>query len=338
MVKKIKGAKVKEEKRTRKYTKIIQKPENNINNIIKDNSIYIQAYLDKLVSNINRHDNLTYEYAIMNDSEQMFKKEEQNDDSIVKSIKLVFDTINFHNFDENDEENNEGNLYKDTFDNNQNNNNTNDNSSQNILDFLINMKNLMNNYLSILNNNKDKINMNDEKVTKIINVLENIINLIAKIYDILSQQNVDKNDLISSDDFLESVFHPSSTNKTKYNSFSEELKKEICQAKKVFPSSILSQITFIPKKNANNWMKNGCSRKKGCGKKKILLPLRKQLGEFLMKEKTNNGRKYSRTEIKKLVNLLGQKLINEGTINKYEFDKFTISNSWIKNLLREYNI
>ena len=145
MVKEIKGTKVKEEKRTRKYTKIIQKPENNINNIIKDNSVFIQAYLDKLVSNINRHDNLTYEYAIMNDSEQMFKKEEQNDDSIVKSIKLVFDTINFHNFDENDEENNEGNLYKDTFDNNQNNNNTNDNSSQNILDFLINMKNLMNN-------------------------------------------------------------------------------------------------------------------------------------------------------------------------------------------------
>ena len=31
MVKEIKGTKVKEEKRTRKYTKIIQKPENNIN-------------------------------------------------------------------------------------------------------------------------------------------------------------------------------------------------------------------------------------------------------------------------------------------------------------------
>ena len=44
------------------------------------------------------------------------------------------------------------------------------------------------------------------------------------------------------------------------------------------------------KKNVNNWIKNGVKRKKGYQKKKILLPLRIKVGNFLQKEKAKGIR------------------------------------------------
>jgi hypothetical protein len=64
--------------------------------------------------------------------------------------------------------------------------------------------------------------------------------------------------------------------------------------------------------------------------KKILLPLRKDIGLFLKKEMEN--------EIKAIVRKKGIDLINSGLINEKEFNEFTISFSWIKQLLKEYKI
>ena len=58
---------------------------------------------------------------------------------------------------------------------------------------------------------------------------------------------------------------------------------------------------------------------------------------YLKKEK-ENGKKYKRFEIKEIVRKKGIELINKGFIDKKEFNKFTISFSWIKQLLKEYNI
>ena len=91
------------------------------------------------------------------------------------------------------------------------------------------------------------------------------------------------------------------------------------------------------KKNVNNWIKNGVKRKKGCGKKKILLPLRIKVGNFLQKEKAK-GIKYNKLEIKEIVKKMGIKLIETGEISEEEFKKFIISDSWIKKLVKEFEI
>ena len=104
MVKSIKAAKGIQEncdKSKRKYAKIKQKPENNINFIIKNNISFIKTFLDKLVgsnerntinNNINANDSNSS--GISDDIDIVNENENQSEVDLIKNIQLIFGIFN----------------------------------------------------------------------------------------------------------------------------------------------------------------------------------------------------------------------------------------------------
>ena len=105
--------KVKENKSKRKYVQIIQKPENNINNIIKDNLFFIQKYLNKMVSSnecniVNKGANTTDSNNFLSEINHDFfakeqEQEQKQEEDICKNIKLIFGIFNAEETETKDE-------------------------------------------------------------------------------------------------------------------------------------------------------------------------------------------------------------------------------------------
>lgn len=110
-----------------------------------------------------------------------------------------------------------------------------------------------------------------EKKVKIIENLNELISLFSILKISLGEENYKM--IKNREDFnfyFSKLFEPETDIKKKYTIIPESIKRELIEAKnkKIFSTSDLSEITYIPKKNINNWIKKGAKRKKGCGKKK----------------------------------------------------------------------
>ena len=351
----IKNKNPKQDKQSkRKYIIITQAPENNINYIIQECFSIIQNYLNKLLcikEKINIEDQDNQAGILLNEGGEkdaedktIIKPEISNDDEIKKSIIKIFcPKTNKDESEENIYNKNEcggSNLIK--TDNPSHNSNgefsfKKIDNKMNIIDYLNKNIFLMEKYQEKISNqtiNGYLVDL-DEIRSKISEIIACLNSLLTTLNDIFKSQSKSSN--ICAEYFFKNIYRQQNENKRKYNKETEELKQEVINARKIFTPKELSQITFIPKKNVNNWIKNGVKRKVGCGKKKMLLPLRQEVGLYLKKEK-EKGKKYKRFEIKEIVRKKGIELINNGIIDKKEFTKFTISFSWIKQLLKEYNI
>ena len=351
----IKNKNPKQDKQSkRKYIIITQAPENNINYIIQECFSIIQNYLNNLLCinekiNIEEKDNqagILLNNGGEKDAEDkaIIKPEISNDDEIKKSIiKIFFPKTNKDESEENIYNKNEcggSNLIE--IDNPSHNSNgefsfKKIDNKMNIIDYLNKNIFLMEKYQEKISNqaiNGYLVDLNEIR-RKIAEIIACLNTLLTTLNDIFKSQSKSSN--VCAEYFFKNIYRQQNENKRKYNKETEELKQEVINARKIFTPKELSQITFIPKKNVNNWIKNGVKRKVGCGKKKMLLPLRQEVGLYLKKEK-EKGKKYKRFEIKEIVRKKGIELINNGLIDKNEFNKFTISFSWIKQLLKEYNI
>lgn len=342
----------------RNYIIITQAPENNINYIIQECFSIIQNYLNNILSinektNIEDKDNQVG--LLLNDADgeekdgedkTIPKPELSNDDEIKKSIIKIFcPKTNKDETEENIGNKNEcGGSNSSESDNASNTSNALFNfkkidNKMNIIDYLNQNIFLMEKYQEkissqTINGYLDNLNINDIS-NKIAEIIACLNTLLTTLNDIFKSQGKIAN--VCAEYFFKNIYKQQNENKRKYNKETEELKQEVINARKIFTPKELSQITFIPKKNVNNWIKNGVKRKVGCGKKKMLLPLRQEVGLYLKKEK-ENGKKFKRIEIKEIVRKKGIELINKGSIDRNEFNKFTISFSWIKQLLKEYGI
>ena len=352
----IKNKNTKQEKQSkRKYIIITQAPENNINYIIQECFSIIQNYLNNMLCinekiNFEDKDKDNEVGLLLNDAGEkdveekaVTKPEISNDDEIKKSIIKIFcPKTNKDESEENLYNKNEcgGNLIE--IDKTPKSSNgvlsfQKIDNKINIIDYLSRNIFLMEKYQEKISKqtiNGYLVDLNEIR-SKIAEIIACLNALLTTLNDIFKSQSKSSN--ICAEYFFKNIYRQQNENKRKYNKETEELKQEVINARKIFTPKELSQITFIPKKNVNNWIKNGVKRKVGCGKKKMLLPLRQEVGLYLKKEK-ENGKKYKRFEIKEIVRKKGIELINKGFIDKKEFNKFTISFSWIKQLLKEYNI
>jgi len=354
----IKNKNTKQEKQSkRKYIIITQAPENNINYIIQECFTIIQTYLNNLLCinekiNIEDRDKDNKVGLLLNDigekdgdDKAATKPDIPNDDEIKKSIIKIFcPKTNKDETEENLYNKNENECGGKLIEIDNTPNTSNGVFSFKKIDNKINIIEYLSKNIFLMEKYQEKISKQtingylvdlDEIKSKVGEIIACLNALLTTLNDIFKSQSKSTN--ICAEYFFKNIYRQQNENKRKYNKETEELKQEVINARKIFTPKELSQITFIPKKNVNNWIKNGVKRKVGCGKKKMLLPLRQEVGLYLKKEK-ENGKKYKRFEIKEIVRKKGIELINKGFIDKKEFNKFTISFSWIKQLLKEYNI
>ena len=314
----------------RNYNQIIQNPQNNIYYIIQSNLTIITNYLNNLLNidmppfsfNNNNNNNI---------NNNIDEPEDDNDEEIKIYLSVFNPKTIFLNIDEEEDEENEEDIKEEKNLNNSEQNNI-KNKDINFIDKLVKLFEF---YINKLNTKK--VDISGEKRKKIINAIKELIDLFSIFNSSLGKEVSsiikNKNDF---EYYLSNLFLPEMNNKKNYSKISESIKIELINAKKnkIFTTSQLSEMTFIAKKNINNWCKKGARRKKGCGKKKILLPLREKIGNYL---KNNiNGKKFKKKDIKIKVKELGATLVAKNIINQEELDKFLISDSWIKQLCKEY--
>ena len=340
MVKKyIKIKNSKQEKQSkRKYIIINQAPQNNLNYIIQESFLIIQNYLNKLLSINSKNEIEDKDIQNSLDNLKQIEKEAipvhiKEDDICKNLIKIFCPKTNNDEFEENGGGKSENDLGEVNIEETLNK----INNRINIFDYLNQKIFLMEKFQEKLSNktmdnNLVDLNQIKAKIYEVNSCLNTLLLTIGNLFN-----NTNNSTKLYAEYFFKYLFRQQKENKIKYEKETEELKQEIINARKVFTPSELSQITYIPKKNANNWIKNGVKRKVGCGKKKMLLPLRQAVGLYLKRE-MERGIKYKRHEIKEIVRKKGIELIYKGFIDEKEFNKFTISFSWIKQLLKEYNI